>query len=71
MARRREIDAILVWKLDRYGRSLADLVTTLSELLELGVIYVSLTESQDFSVNEIQIRRNTEDATVVAGEPGT
>lgn len=49
LARRREIDAILVWKLDRFGRSLADLVTTLSELRELGVIFVSLTESLDFS----------------------
>ena len=28
MARRREIDAILVWKLDRFGRSMADLVMT-------------------------------------------
>lgn len=49
MARRREVDAILVWKLDRFGRSLADLVTTLNELRELGVIFVSLTESLDFS----------------------
>src|ERR1044072_2678215 len=32
MARRREVDAILVWKLDRFGRSLADLITTLNEL---------------------------------------
>ena len=49
LARKREIDAILVWKLDRFGRSLADLVTTLNELRELGVIFVSLTESLDFS----------------------
>jgi DNA invertase Pin-like site-specific DNA recombinase len=49
MAKRREIDAILVWKLDRFGRSLADLVTTLNELREIGVIFVSLTESLDFS----------------------
>lgn len=49
MARRREIDAILVWKLDRFGRSLADLITTLNELRELGVGFVSLTESLDFS----------------------
>ncbi|HEY0658651.1 MAG TPA: recombinase family protein [Pyrinomonadaceae bacterium] len=48
-ARRREIDAILVWKLDRFGRSLADLVTTLNELREIGVVFVSLTESLDFS----------------------
>src|SRR4051812_12189709 len=49
MAKRREIDAILVWKLDRFGRSLADLVMTLNELRELGVVFVSLTESLDFS----------------------
>ena len=49
MARRREIDAILVWKLDRFGRSLADLITTLNELRELDVVFVSLTESLDFS----------------------
>jgi DNA invertase Pin-like site-specific DNA recombinase len=49
MARRREIDAILVWKLDRFGRSLADLITSLNELRELGVIFVSITEALDFS----------------------
>jgi putative DNA-invertase from lambdoid prophage Rac len=36
-ARRREIDAVLVWRLDRWGRSLVDLVVTLKELAELGV----------------------------------
>lgn len=49
MARRREIDAILVWKLDRFGRSLADLITSLNELRELDVIFVSITEALDFS----------------------
>lgn len=49
MARRREIDAILVWKLDRFGRSLADLITSLNELRELGVVFVSITEALDFS----------------------
>jgi putative DNA-invertase from lambdoid prophage Rac len=49
MAKRREIDAILVWKLDRFGRSLPDLVTTLDELRSLNVVFVSLTESLDFS----------------------
>ncbi len=49
MARRREVDAVLVWKLDRFGRSLADLITTLNELRDLGVVFVSLTESLDFS----------------------
>jgi DNA invertase Pin-like site-specific DNA recombinase len=34
-ARRRELDLILVWRLDRWGRSLVDLVTTLQELTAL------------------------------------
>jgi len=39
-ARRREIDVVLVWRLDRWGRSLADLVATLQELSHLGVGFV-------------------------------
>src|SRR5947207_10371118 len=30
-ARRREIDVVLVWRLDRWGRSVTDLLTTLQE----------------------------------------
>ena len=48
-ARRREIDAIVVWRLDRWGRSLADLVSTLHELHELGVGFISLSEALDFT----------------------
>lgn len=48
-ARRRELDAILVWRLDRWGRSLADLITTLQELNVLGVGFVSLTEALDLT----------------------
>src|SRR5580698_3733158 len=48
-ARRREIDAVLVWRLDRWGRSLVDLVVTLKELAELGVGFVSLTEALDLT----------------------
>ena len=48
-ARRREIDAVLVWRLDRWGRSLADLVATLQELAELGVGFVSLSEALDMT----------------------
>jgi putative DNA-invertase from lambdoid prophage Rac len=47
--RRRELDAILVWRLDRWGRSLPDLVITLKELAELGVGFVSLTEAFDMT----------------------
>jgi putative DNA-invertase from lambdoid prophage Rac len=48
-ARRREIDVVLVWRLDRWGRSLADLVVTLKELSELGVGFISLTEALDLT----------------------
>jgi DNA invertase Pin-like site-specific DNA recombinase len=48
-ARRRDIDAIVVWRLDRWGRSLADLVGTLHELQALGVGFISLHEALDFA----------------------
>ena len=48
-ARRREIDVVLVWRLDRWGRSLADLLVTLQELEHLGVGFVSLTEALDLT----------------------
>ena len=47
-ARRREIDAVLVWRLDRWGRSVTDLLATLQEL-DLGVGFVSLTEALDLT----------------------
>lgn len=47
--KRREIDFVLVWKLDRWGRSLADLVASLHELHALGVGFVSVTEALDFT----------------------
>ncbi len=47
--RRRELDAILVWRLDRWGRSLPDLVITLKELAELAIGFVSLTEAFDMT----------------------
>jgi len=48
-ARRREIDAVLVWRLDRWGRSVTDLLATLQELNHLGVGFVSLTEALDLT----------------------
>ncbi len=44
IARRRELDRIVVWRLDRWGRSLLDLVSTLQELASLNVGFVSLSE---------------------------
>ena len=48
-ARRREVDVIVVWRLDRWGRSVADLMATLRELTELGVGFVSPAEALDLT----------------------
>src|ERR1035438_53819 len=48
-ARRRELDIIMVWRLDRWGRSLLDLIGTLQELNELSVGFVSLSEALDLT----------------------
>ena len=48
-ARRRDIDVVLVWRLDRWGRSVTDLLATLQELEHLGVGFVSLTQALDLT----------------------
>src|SRR5215469_5638518 len=48
-AHRRKVDAVLVWKLDRFGRSLQHLVNALAELEVLGVAFVSLRDNLDLS----------------------
>ena len=40
-------DTLIVWKLDRLGRSLRDLITMLDDLKHRGVNFKSLTESID------------------------
>src|ERR1700723_4370483 len=40
-------DTLIVWKLDRLGRSLRDLITMLDYLRALGVKFHSLTEAID------------------------
>ena len=39
----------VVWRLDRWGRSVTDLLATLQELEHLGVGFVSLTEALDLT----------------------
>jgi len=48
-ARRGRVDVIVVWSLDRFGRSLAHVVTAVQELHERGVAFVSLKEGVDLS----------------------
>ena len=48
-AHRRVFDAVLVWKIDRFGRSLKHLVNALDEMDALGVAFVSLGDNLDLS----------------------
>jgi DNA invertase Pin-like site-specific DNA recombinase len=48
-ARQRKFDAVLVWKIDRFGRSLKHLVNSLAELEAVGVAFVSLRDHLDLS----------------------
>src|SRR5260370_16249182 len=48
-AKRRKFDVVLVWKLDRFGRSLRHLVNALAELEALGIAFVSFTDNLDLS----------------------
>jgi DNA invertase Pin-like site-specific DNA recombinase len=48
-ARKRQIDLILVWKLDRFGRSLKQLVNALEELSSIGVGFISYQDNLDLT----------------------
>jgi DNA invertase Pin-like site-specific DNA recombinase len=48
-ARKRQIDLIVVWKLDRFGRSLKQLVTALDELSSLGIGFISYQDNLDLT----------------------
>ncbi len=48
-AHRRRFDAVLVWKIDRFGRSLKHLVNALAELDARGVAFVSMRDNLDLT----------------------
>src|SRR5947209_3720189 len=48
-AKRRRFDIVLVWKLDRFGRSLRHLVNALAEFESLNIAFVSLSDNLDLS----------------------
>jgi DNA invertase Pin-like site-specific DNA recombinase len=49
MAKRRQLDCIVVWRLDRWGRSLSDVFQSLEELHARKVDFASVTEGLDFT----------------------
>ena len=48
-AHARAFDAVVCWKLDRLGRSLKHLVTTIEDLSAYGVAFISLRDNLDLS----------------------
>jgi Resolvase, N terminal domain len=56
-ASQRKFDVVLVWKLDRFGRSLRHLVNAIAELEALGVAFVSF---RDTKTDALYVRRHTD-----------
>ena len=48
-AQRCRFDAVLVWKVDRFGRSLKHLVNSLADLSAYGIAFISLRDNLDLS----------------------
>ncbi len=53
--KKRRIDGILVWRLDRFSRSLKHLISSLDELRRLGVSFYSFSENIDLSTSTGQL----------------
>jgi DNA invertase Pin-like site-specific DNA recombinase len=48
-AQQRKFDAVMVWKLDRFARSLKHLINALAQFEALGVAFVSLRDNLDLT----------------------
>src|SRR5215471_1785361 len=46
-ARRRTVDAIVCWKIDRWGRSMPGFISSVQELRSLGVRFIAVTQGID------------------------
>ena len=46
-ARKRRFDGVLCWKLDRWGRSVADSIKSIQELTSLGIRFIAVTQNID------------------------
>lgn len=57
-AKQRKFDIVLVWKLDRWARSLKEIIVSLEELSEYGVEFCSLKDNLDFSTSTGRLMLN-------------
>lgn len=58
LTRERQVDVVLVLKLDRLFRSLKNLILTLENFDELGIEFVSLKDNFDFTTSAGKLLRN-------------
>jgi len=49
MLRRKEYDGVIIWKVDRWGRSLQELISNMQELNEKGLKFISLMDNIDYT----------------------
>ncbi len=56
--RNKDFDALLIWKLDRWGRSLTELVINLEELTKRGIKIISLQDNIDYTTASGQLFAN-------------
>ena len=49
--REKEFDGVLVWRLDRWGRSLSEMILEVKELTDRGIAFVSLKDNLDLSTS--------------------
>lgn len=47
--RKREFDGVVVYRLDRFGRSTTELILDIEELTNKGILFISYSENLDFS----------------------
>lgn len=49
LLRNKDYDTLIIWKLDRWGRSIQELIMDLNELTDKGIQIISLKENIDYS----------------------
>lgn len=58
LCRKRKVDCVVIWKLDRWGRSMLDLVSTFNEMAEADVDIISITDGVDSTTSTGRLLRN-------------
>lgn len=58
LLRQKKYDGVIIWKLDRWGRSLTELVNNLKELTDKGIKLVSLMDNIDYTTTSGKLFAN-------------